>query len=59
MLQFLKRIFGSKHERDVRQLEPTVELINQYYAQLSTLSAKSCGPKRMNFGRESMRKQRT
>ncbi|MBM4168405.1 MAG: preprotein translocase subunit SecA [Ignavibacteria bacterium] len=49
MLQFLKRIFGSKHERDVRQLEPTVELINQYYAQLSTLSAEELRAKTDEF----------
>jgi len=38
MLQFLKGLFGSKHERDVRDLQPLVDQINQYFEQLGSLS---------------------
>ncbi len=30
MLQFLKNLFGSKHERDVEDLYPIVDEINQH-----------------------------
>jgi len=34
----LTKIFGSKHDRDVRRIEPIVETINQYYEQCRELS---------------------
>jgi preprotein translocase subunit SecA len=38
MLGFIKKIFGTKHDRDVQELQPLVQEINQVY---STLSSKS------------------
>jgi len=38
MLKFLKKIFGSKHERDISALAPIVEEINSYYEKLKSLS---------------------
>jgi preprotein translocase subunit SecA len=38
MLKFLGKIFGSKSERDIKQLRPLVEKINQEYAKLRDLS---------------------
>ncbi len=38
MLQVLKKLFGSKHEKDVRLLLPVVEEINQYTETYQSLS---------------------
>ncbi|MBO9349305.1 MAG: hypothetical protein J7467_13825, partial [Chloroflexus sp.] len=38
MIGFLAKLFGTKHERDVRALRPIVATINDIYSQLSTLS---------------------
>jgi len=38
MLNFLTRLFGSKHERDIKKLMPIVEQINRYYEQFQALS---------------------
>ena len=38
MLGFLQKIFGSKHEKDVKEIRPIVEQINEIYEKLSTLS---------------------
>ncbi len=38
MLQVLRKLFGSKHEKDVRALLPTVEEINAHYESLHDLS---------------------
>lgn len=38
MIGFITRLFGTKHERDIRALRPIVAQINQIYSQLSTLS---------------------
>ncbi len=38
MLQFFKKLFGGKHERDVKKLRPTVEVINRYYDEYQKLS---------------------
>jgi preprotein translocase subunit SecA len=38
MLQFLKNLFGSKHERDIEYLYPMVEEINQHMPSLEALS---------------------
>jgi len=38
MLQVLRKLFGSKHEKDVRELLPAVEEINAHYESLHDLS---------------------
>ncbi len=38
MLKFLGKLFGSKSERDVKQLRPLVEKINEEFAKLNSLS---------------------
>lgn len=38
MLKFLQKIFGSKHEKDVKRLMPIVEEINRYYEEFQKLS---------------------
>jgi preprotein translocase subunit SecA len=49
MLQFLKNIFGSKHERDVQDLYPMVEAINQYMPSLEALSDEELQSKTLEF----------
>ncbi len=38
MLQLFKRVFGGKHERDIKKLRPTVDEINGYYEEYQSLS---------------------
>lgn len=38
MLGFLTKVFGSKSERDIKILQPTVVRINEEYAKLSSLT---------------------
>lgn len=38
MFGLIKKLFGSKHEKDVKLLEPLVEQINQVYSTLESLS---------------------
>jgi preprotein translocase subunit SecA len=38
MLNLIKKLFPSKHDRDVRQLQPYVELVNKAFDQLQTLT---------------------
>ena len=38
MLGFLTKVFGSKSERDIKAIQPTVIKINEAYAKLSSLS---------------------
>jgi preprotein translocase subunit SecA len=38
MLQFFKKLFGSKHERDVKLLRPLVDEINRHFTPLANLS---------------------
>ncbi|HLF20262.1 MAG TPA: preprotein translocase subunit SecA, partial [Bacteroidota bacterium] len=38
MLRFFKRLFGSKHERDVKLLRPVIEEVNRHGEPLSQLS---------------------
>lgn len=37
MLQFLRKLFGSKHEKDIKSLYPLVEEINRHVEQLQSL----------------------
>ena len=38
MLDFLKRLFGSKHERDIAQIRPLVDLINGHVEAMKSLT---------------------
>jgi preprotein translocase subunit SecA len=38
MLQLFKRVFGGKHEKDIKKLRPTVDEINRYYEEYQSLS---------------------
>lgn len=38
MLKFLGKLFGSKSERDIKSLQPTVEKIKEEYSKLASLS---------------------
>ena len=49
MLQFLKNLFGSKHERDVQDLYPMVEDINQHLASLEALTDDELRNKTIEF----------
>jgi preprotein translocase subunit SecA len=49
MLKFLKNLFGSKHERDVQDLYPMVEQINQHMASLEALTDEELRNKTTEF----------
>ncbi|MDX2127480.1 MAG: preprotein translocase subunit SecA [Chloroherpetonaceae bacterium] len=38
MIKFLEKIFGSKHEKDVKRIRPIVDEINEIYETLNSLS---------------------
>jgi preprotein translocase subunit SecA len=38
MLKFIEKIFGSKHDKDVKRLWPIVEEINEHFAEYASLS---------------------
>ncbi|MFC1541878.1 preprotein translocase subunit SecA [Candidatus Latescibacterota bacterium] len=45
----LRKIFGSKYERDIKAIQPLVEEINKHYAGLSTLSDEELKGKTEEF----------
>lgn len=45
----LTKIFGSKHDRDVKRIEPFVDEINQYYQQFNELSDDELRYKTIEF----------
>ncbi|HTR99101.1 MAG TPA: preprotein translocase subunit SecA [Bacteroidota bacterium] len=49
MLDVLKKIFGSKHEKDVRALRPRVDEINALYAEYEKLSDEELRAKTAEF----------
>jgi preprotein translocase subunit SecA len=49
MLGVLKKIFGSKHERDVKAIEPLVGEINAYYEQYQKLADDELRAKTVEF----------
>ncbi|MDH4069615.1 MAG: preprotein translocase subunit SecA [Ignavibacteria bacterium] len=54
MLPWLKKLFGSKHEKDVRTLTPRVEEINKFYAEFANLTEEELRSKTEQF-REQIR----
>ncbi len=49
MLQFLKKLFGTKHERDILNLYPIVEKINEHYKNLQSLTDEELRAKTQEF----------
>ncbi len=49
MLQMFRKLFGSKHERDVRNLLPRVEEINRHFEELQGLSEEELKGKTSEF----------
>ena len=49
MLQFFKRLFGSKHERDTEALLPLVEEINEHFSSLAALTEEELKAKTAEF----------
>ena len=49
MFDFLKKIFPSKHEKDVKELTPLVEEINGYYEEYNNLSDDELRAKTQEF----------
>ncbi len=49
MLNFIKKIFGSKYERDVANYEPIVHQINQVFEQLQTVSNDELRSRTLHF----------
>jgi preprotein translocase subunit SecA len=49
MLDILKKLFGGKHERDVREMLPLVEEINRRYEELEKLSDEELRNKTVEF----------
>jgi preprotein translocase subunit SecA len=62
MLKALRRLFGSKHERDVKELSPLVAEINGHYEKLQALSDEQLRAKTEEFRgrlREALRENET
>ncbi|MCX7983287.1 MAG: preprotein translocase subunit SecA [Bacteroidetes bacterium] len=49
MFKFLRRLFGTKHERDIQALRPIVDEINRYYEQYKTLTDEQLKAKTIEF----------
>jgi preprotein translocase subunit SecA len=49
MLKFLTKIFGTKHDKDIKRLAPIVDEINEIYEQLHTLSDDELRAKTADF----------
>jgi preprotein translocase subunit SecA len=49
MLGFLNKIFGSKSERDIKQIQPLVEQIKVEYAKLANISNDDLRNKTLEF----------
>ena len=49
MLKFLKSIFGDKHTKDINKIQPRVEIINQEFAKLQSLSNDELRQKTVSF----------
>ena len=38
MLKIFTKLFGSKHDKDIKKIQPTIERINEIFSSLSSLS---------------------
>ena len=48
-MNFLTKIFGSKHDRDVKKMQPIVDEINQLYEEYASLSDEALKGKTEEF----------
>ena len=49
MLKFIKDLFGTKHDRDVKSYMPKVEMINQYFEEYQSISNDELRQKTFEF----------
>lgn len=49
MMNFLTKIFGNKHDRDVKKMQPVVDEINQYYEEYAFLADEALKEKTAAF----------
>ena len=49
MMNFLTKIFGNKHDRDVKKMQPVVDEINQYYEEYAFLADETLKEKTAAF----------
>lgn len=49
MMNFLTKIFGNKHDRDVKKMQPVVDEINRYYEEYAFLSDEALKEKTTAF----------
>lgn len=49
MLNFFTKLFGSKHDKDIKLIKPIVDEINQYYEEFEVLSDKKIREKTDEF----------
>lgn len=49
MIKFIQKIFGSKHDKDIKNLEPLIEEINELFAEYSSLSEEQLKSKTAEF----------
>ena len=49
MLGVIKKLFGSKHEKDVKALRPLIEEINRYYEEYQNLTDDELKAKTVEF----------
>jgi len=49
MLDIFKKMFGGKHEKDVKAIMPLVAEINRYAESCQCCPMMNCAPKQMNF----------
>src|SRR5512146_594904 len=49
MLGLIRKVFGSKHQKDVKALRPLVDEINQHYEELQKLSDDELKGKTVEF----------
>src|SRR6266571_1908976 len=49
VLSLISRVFGTKHERDIKRMWPLVEEINEQYGRLRDLSDEALRQKTLDF----------
>jgi preprotein translocase subunit SecA len=49
MLNLIKKVFGTKHEKDIKKIQPIVDEINRYYEEFESLSDEEIQAKTDEF----------
>jgi preprotein translocase subunit SecA len=49
MLNFISKLFPSKHEKDVKEIRPIVDKINEYYEEYQKLTDEQLKEKTLEF----------